>query len=89
MKLLIIDDEARTRELLRKHIPWEEIGITEVRTAHNGLVSLDITSDWRPDVILCDVRMPKLNGIGFATQYRKIDPKCPVIFLSGYSDKEF
>ncbi|WP_379155819.1 response regulator [Paenibacillus sp. sgz5001063] len=89
MRLLIVDDETRTRDLLRSHIDWESIGIDEVRTAHNGLKALDYIQDWKPEIILCDVRMPKMDGIEFAHQYRLIAPQGKIIFLSGYSDKEY
>lgn len=89
MKLLIVDDESRTRDLLKQYIPWEEIGISQVESAKNGLVALDVARTLRPDVILCDVRMPKMNGIEFAAAYRTEDASCQIIFLSGFSDKEY
>ncbi|MGO4109072.1 response regulator [Paenibacillus sp. YAF4_2] len=89
MKLLIIDDETRTRELLRNYIPWDTVGIDEVETARNGLQALEIAMQRKPDIILCDIRMPKMSGIEFASQYRETDPDCPIIFLSGFSDKEY
>ncbi|OCT15073.1 AraC family transcriptional regulator [Paenibacillus pectinilyticus] len=89
MRLLIIDDEERTRELLRKHIAWEEIGITEVQTARNGQDALNVFGQWRADIVLCDVRMPKMDGIEFAKRLRWTDATCKIIFLSGYSDKEY
>ncbi|WP_139997344.1 helix-turn-helix domain-containing protein [Paenibacillus paridis] len=89
MKLLIVDDEERTREMLKKYIPWEELGIHQVFTARNGLMALDTAREVRPDIVLCDVRMPKMNGIEFAQQYQAIDPTSIFIFLSGFSDKEY
>ncbi|MFD1179127.1 response regulator [Paenibacillus puldeungensis] len=89
MKLLIIEDESRTRELLKKYVPWEEIGISQVECAKNGLSAMDVASALHPDIILCDVRMPKMNGIEFATAYRKQDSVSKIIFLSAYSDKEY
>ncbi|MEK5445268.1 response regulator [Paenibacillus sp. FSL R7-0331] len=89
IRLLIVEDENRTRELLRNYIPWEELGIGEARTARNGLAALELTSTWTPDIILCDVRMPKLNGIEFSKRYREKNPRCKIIFLSGFSDKEY
>ncbi|QGR00089.1 response regulator [Paenibacillus psychroresistens] len=89
MKLLIVDDETRTRELLRNHIHWQSIGIVEVQTARNGLLALEIAMQWKPDIILCDVLMPKMNGIDFARKYREHDVDCKIIFLSGFSDKEY
>ncbi|SDW14842.1 response regulator [Paenibacillus sp. CF384] len=89
MKLLIVDDEERTRELLRKYIPWDVLGIDEVQTARNGQVALELASEWGPDIVLCDVRMPKMNGIEFAQRLRETDAACTFIFLSGFSDKEY
>ncbi|GLX67821.1 response regulator [Paenibacillus glycanilyticus] len=89
MKLLIIDDETRTRELLKNYIPWDTVGIDEVETARNGLHALELATERKPDIILCDIRMPKMSGIEFATEYRNTDPDCPIIFLSGFSDKEY
>ncbi|MHA6529158.1 response regulator [Paenibacillus sp. BAC0078] len=89
MKLLIVDDEERTREMLRKHINWEELGIYEVETARNGLVALELCRSFRPDIVLCDVRMPKMDGIEFAQRLRESDDSCKLLFLSGFSDKEY
>ncbi len=89
MKLLIVDDEERTRELLKKYVAWDELYINEVQTARNGQVALELATEWVPDIILCDVRMPKMNGIEFARLYRDIDANCKIIFLSGFSDKEY
>ncbi|OKP94894.1 response regulator [Paenibacillus sp. P46E] len=89
MKLLIVEDEGRTRNLLRHYVPWEELGIFGVETAPNGQLAIDVAKAQRPDIILCDVRMPKMNGIEFAQAYRQEDPLCKIIFLSAYSDKEY
>ncbi|WP_138752120.1 helix-turn-helix domain-containing protein [Paenibacillus sinopodophylli] len=89
MKLLIVDDEERTRELLKNYIPWAELGIDQVFTARNGIMALELGREVRPDIVLCDVRMPKMNGIEFAQQYQTIDQTSIFIFLSGFSDKEY
>ncbi|HEX7056180.1 MAG TPA: response regulator [Bacilli bacterium] len=89
MKLLIVDDEARTRETLQKHIKWDEIGIREIRLAADGRDALKQAEKWNPDIVLCDVRMPKMDGIQFAKRLRWTDPTCKLIFISGFSDKEY
>ncbi|MGG1652913.1 response regulator [Paenibacillus sp. NRS-1783] len=89
MKLLIVDDEERTREMLRKHIAWEEIGIHEVEIARNGIIALELCRSFRPDVVLCDIRMPKMDGIEFAQRLRESEVSCKLLFLSGFSDKEY
>ncbi|KWX85379.1 AraC family transcriptional regulator [Paenibacillus riograndensis] len=89
MKLLIVDDEERTREMLCKHIDWAELGILEVESARNGMVALERCQDFKPDIVLCDIRMPKMNGIEFAKQLRQIGASCKLLFMSGFSDKEY
>ena len=89
MKLLIVDDEERTREMLRKHIAWGEIGIQEVETARNGAVALELCQSFHPDIVLCDIRMPKMNGIEFAQRLRESAISCKLLFLSGFSDKDY
>ncbi|OKP80494.1 AraC family transcriptional regulator [Paenibacillus helianthi] len=89
MKLLIIDDEERTREMLYRHITWGELGIHEVETARNGQVALELCRSFRPDIVLCDIRMPKMDGIEFAKRLRESDLSCKLMFMSGFSDKEY
>lgn len=89
MRLMIVDDEERTRELLKNYVPWEEIGIDELADAKNGQAALELAREWKPGIVLCDIKMPKMDGIEFAKAYRAIDPRCKIIFLSGFSDKEY
>lgn len=89
MRLLIVEDEERTREMLCKHIAWGELGINELETARNGMIALERFQSFRPDIVLCDIRMPKMDGIEFAQQLRNIDVSCKLLFLSGFSDKEY
>lgn len=89
MKLLIVDDEERTREMLCKHINWLEIGIHEVESARNGMLALEYCQKSSPDIVLCDIRMPKMDGIEFANQLRKGGASCKLLFMSGFSDKEY
>jgi two-component system response regulator YesN len=89
IRLLIVDDEKITRDSLKLYIPWEEIGIDEVETAKNGLIALELAKELNPDIVLCDVRMPKMDGIEFAKRLREFNQNCKIIFLSAYADKEY
>jgi two-component system response regulator YesN len=89
IKLLIVDDERRTRESIKNFISWNRLGIGMVQTANNGLTALEAAKEIRPDIIICDVRMPKMDGIEFATNIKALYPNCRIIFISGYSDKEY
>lgn len=89
MKLLIVDDEALTREGLIASIPWESLGISRVLQADDGVNGLKTALQERPQLILCDVRMPRMDGIHMVEQLQEQLPDTVVIFMSGYSDKEY
>lgn len=89
IKLLIVDDEKRTRGGLVKCIPWEAMGIDVIEEAEDGVIALEVASRLQPDIVLCDIRMPRMNGIEFATLLREKLEECKIIFISGYSDKEY
>ena len=89
IKLIIVDDERVTRESLRDYIPWAELGIESVLTARNGTEALTLFESNRPNIVLTDIRMPKMDGIQLAERLREIEPRCKIVFLSGYADKEY
>jgi two-component system, response regulator YesN len=89
LKLIIVDDEKVTREGIRDYIPWSELGVEVVGVADDGINALELAMSSKPDIILCDVRMPRMNGIELATQLKDKLPECKVIFLSAHSDKEY
>lgn len=89
LKVIIADDEKTTRESLKEYIKWEAHGIDNVRTAKDGLDALDLANRDKPDILITDVRMPKMDGISLATKIRELFPDCRIIFISGYSDKEY
>ncbi len=89
MKILIADDERLTREGLMRGVNWASLGIDRVLDAENGVQALTLFKAEHPDIILTDVRMPQMDGIELATAVTELMPECPVIFMSGYSDKEY
>jgi two-component system, response regulator YesN len=86
---LIVEDEKHSREVLRDFIPWRELGVDSVRVAGNGIEALAGLGGFPPDIMICDIRMPRMNGIELALAVRDRYPDCGIIFLSGYSDKEY
>lgn len=89
MKLLIVDDEELTRTGVISLIDWNSLGITEVLQADDGIHGLETAQLHKPEIILCDVRMPRMNGITMLERLEKILPDTVPIFMSGYSDKEY
>lgn len=89
MKILIADDEILVRNGLKSSINWERLGITTVLLAEDGVQALRIAQQERPDIVLTDVRMHRMDGIELAAKLRKVLPNAHIIFMSGYSDKEY
>lgn len=89
MRVMLVDDEPLTIESLVKYVNWDQLGIDKLETASNGMEGLMLSGVFKPQIIISDVRMPKMNGIEFAKKIREINPEVKLIFLSGYSDKEY
>ncbi len=89
MKLLIVDDEKLTRDGLMHNIDWKALGIDAVVQADDGIHGYEAALAFQPDIILSDVRMPRMNGIEMAEKLQHINPALSIIFMSGYSDKEY
>ena len=87
--LYIVDDEKTTRDSIKEFIPWKDLGVGAVKTASNGMTALELAAQIRPDIVLTDVRMPKMDGIELSKKLRELYPECKIIFISGYSDKEY
>ena len=88
-RLLIIDDESSTREQIRASINWEKMNIEIVGEAEDGLQALVLCEQLRPDIVICDVRMPHMDGVSFAMEFTSRFPAAQIIFLSGYADKSY
>lgn len=78
-EILIADDERVIREGMRSLLVGEGFS---VRTARDGEDALRKFAERRPDLLLLDVLMPKLNGFRACEEIRKLDPAVPVIFLT-------
>lgn len=89
LSVLIVDDEAITRKGLKSHINWEKLKIDEIYDSGNAIETLEMVRRYKPDLILSDVSMPGMNGIELCKEIREINSECQIIFLSGYSDKEY
>ena len=89
IKVLIADDERFTRQGILDMVDWVKLNVSEVKEAYDGINALEILKDFEPNILLTDVRMPRLNGIDLAFKTRELYPNCMILFMSGYSDKEY
>jgi two-component system, NtrC family, response regulator AtoC len=81
MKVLVVDDDAGLRKSLG--LILKDAGY-EVRTAQNAEAGLDMAKGERPDMILVDVRMPGMDGLGFVETYKKEGGEAPVLVMTAY-----
>ena len=83
-KLLIVDDERIIREDLALNLPWRQHGIELVTPAGNGREAVEVIEREKPDIVLADINMPKMNGLEFCRQAKERDPAVKIAILTGY-----
>ena len=86
-KILIIEDEAAIRRVLTK-ILSEENDLYQVDEAEDGLQGVEKVKNEDYDLILCDIKMPKMDGVEVLEAVKKIKPEIPMVMISGHGDLE-
>jgi DNA-binding NtrC family response regulator len=86
-KILIIEDEAAIRRVLSK-ILSEENDSYKVEEAEDGLQGVKKVKNEDYDLILCDIKMPKMDGVEVLEAVKKIKPEIPMVMISGHGDLE-
>lgn len=81
--ILIIDDEKSIRKTLTEILSYEGYKIDEAGDGEEGLKKF---SEKAYDVVLCDIKMPKLDGIEFLERSKTVNPDVPVIMISGHGN---
>ena len=84
-KILIIEDEAAIRRVLTKIIS-EESDTYKVEEAEDGLHGIEKIKDNDYDLVLCDIKMPKMDGVEVLERAKKIKPEIPFVMISGHGD---
>ena len=86
-KILIIEDEAAIRRVLTK-ILSEESETYKVEESEDGLSGIEKIKNEDYDLVLCDIKMPKMDGVEVLEAIKKIKPEIPVVMISGHGDLE-
>ncbi len=84
-KILIIEDEAAIRRVLKKIIS-EENETYIVDEAEDGLEGLEMLKNNDFDLILCDIKMPKMDGVEVLQKAKILKPEVPIVMISGHGD---
>lgn len=85
-KVLLVDDELHITRNLEKVIPWSMLGLEVVGSAKNGVEALELLAQEPVDLVLCDIRMPVMDGLELVRQIHERGLGCDVVMLSGYQD---
>lgn len=86
LRVLVVDDSAPLRECIR--LTLEREGLVVVGEAADGVQALDQTAATRPDVVLMDLRMPRMNGIQATQVIRRRYPDTQVVLWTGEDDAQ-
>ena len=87
--VIIVDDETWICKLIRKIVDWDSIGFNIIAAAGDGLTALKLIEEHKPDLVITDIRMPGLDGIGLIKAVREKNIDVEFIIISGYSDFEY
>ena len=88
-KVILVDDEALTRDAISKNVPWEETGFELVGAAENGKEAIKLIEECQPDLVLTDIFMPVMDGLALSAHIQANYPDTKVVIISGYDDFEY
>lgn len=86
VRVLVVDDEKEIRKGLVTQLPWKEWGVDEVVDADDGDTALELTKRYPPDLIVTDIRMPRMSGLQFIEELMRNQYTGGLIVISGYDE---
>lgn len=88
-KVILVDDEFLMRDSISRNTKWNECGFELCGTAENGKEAIELLEKELPDLILTDICMPVMDGLGLSAYVHENHPEMKVIIISGYDDFEY
>ncbi|MFQ5482489.1 MAG: response regulator [Nitrospinaceae bacterium] len=87
--ILVIDDEADVREVIRLNLEKAGFNVMEAKDGQEGIDILKSGANMiNTGAILCDVRMPNVNGVEAIDYFKREAPGIPIVVITGYPDTE-
>ena len=84
-KILVVDDEGSVRETLVTYLETEGY---DMRTADSGVTALKVIEEFKPQVVLLDIRMPDMDGLQCLRSIMKLTPGIAVVVMSGFASEQ-
>lgn len=88
-RILLIDDEETIVEGLKKLVPWSEIDCDIIGVAVDGQDGLHQCRQLKPDIVISDIRMPKLSGLEMIRQIKALKKDVKFVLLTGFREFEY
>jgi len=85
-KVLLADDERLDLDGLKLLIPWHQLNAEVVEAVNSGFAALEYLREHEVDILVTDVRMPRMSGLELARTALQLYPKLKVVFISGFED---
>ncbi len=86
IKILYVEDDEIARE---NGIEYLENFFETIYEASDAIIALQLYEKYKPDIIITDIQMPKLNGLEFVKRIRQKDKKTQIIVITAFCDKEY
>lgn len=86
---MIVDDEKLICKLVQALVEWDKLGMQMAAQAENAIQALDMLQQYRPDILITDIRMPGMDGLELIKNAKKICPELEIIIISGYAHFEY
>ncbi|MCA9417651.1 MAG: sigma-54-dependent Fis family transcriptional regulator [Candidatus Omnitrophica bacterium] len=83
-KILIVDDEAGIRSILKRVLSKQH----ETAEAADGQTAVDKVREWRPDILICDLKMPEMDGMEVLRRVQEIDPDLVSVMITAHGTVE-
>ena len=88
LKVIIADDEEKTRKLIKQSLPLKQLRLEVCATASDGFEALEMIKKHDPDILITDIRMPDCDGLTLIARARELKPELEIIIISGYAHFE-
>ena len=87
--MIVVDDDVNAVNNMTKDFPWEECGFSVEASFEDGAEALRWLQTHTTDLVLCDIKMPRMSGIELARHLHAERREEKVIFISGFKDFEY
>lgn len=87
--ILLVDDEESVLDVLRSSVNWQELGVETLLTASDGIMALEQFEHASIDLLIADIRMPRMDGLTLIRRVRELSPETHCILLTAYGEFEY